>query len=164
MMVNIGCDLSGDCCSCSRDNWFELAHLSTGSVITPACLMHCCTHVLDLLGVQQLWPLRLSSTWPYDDFNYEELLSDLITIARMIHPLFASRLVSVRLTLGIRDCTLSREERRARRTNLVKSTCTSTTSQLSERVGADACLSMQHSKIDPQSWLLNWCRERGYAA
>ena len=37
-------------------------------------------------GVQQLWPLRLSLTRPHDDFNFEELLSDLITIARMIRP------------------------------------------------------------------------------
>ena len=37
-----------------------------------------------------------------------------------------------------------------RRTNPVKSTCTSTTPQLSERAaGADACLSTLHSKIDP---------------
>ena len=31
----------------------------------------------------------------------------------------------------------------------MKSTCTSTTLQLSERAGADACLSTLHSKIDP---------------
>ena len=32
-------------------------------------------------GVQQLWPLRLSLTRPHDDYNFEELLSDLATIA-----------------------------------------------------------------------------------
>ena len=31
----------------------------------------------------------------------------------------------------------------------MKSTCTSTTPQLSERAGAGACLSTLHSKIDP---------------
>ena len=55
----------------------------------------------------------------------------------------------VRLTFRVHCCTLSREERCARRTNPVKSTCTSTTPQLSERAGADACLSTLHSKIDP---------------
>ena len=52
-------------------------------------------------GVQQLWPLKLSLTRPQDDFNFEELLSDLTTIARMIRPHLGSRLVSVRLTFGV---------------------------------------------------------------
>ena len=100
-------------------------------------------------GVQQLWPLRPSLTRPHDDFNFEELLSDLITIARLIRPHLGSRLFSARLTFGVHCSTLPREERCARRTNPVKSTCTSTTPQLSERAGADACLSTLHSKIDP---------------
>ena len=86
---------------------------------------------------------------PYDDFNFEELLSDPITVARVIRPHLGSRLVSVRLTFGVHSCTLSREERCGRRTNPMKSTCTSTTPQLSERAGADACLSTLYSKIDP---------------
>ena len=57
--------------------------------MTPACLMHgftCLrTFVAKQDGVQQLWPLRLNLTRPYDDFNFEELLSGLlITIAWMI--------------------------------------------------------------------------------
>ena len=51
-------------------------------------------------GVQQLWSLRLSPTQPHDDFNFEELLSDLATIALMIRPHLASRLVSARLAYG----------------------------------------------------------------
>ena len=121
--------------------------------MTPACLMHGFTCLRTFLakqdGVQQLWPLRLSLTRPHDGFNFEELLSDLITIARMIRPHLGSRLVSARLTFGVHCCTLPGEERCARRTNPVKSTCTSTTPQLSERAGADACLSTLHSKIDP---------------
>ena len=67
----------------------------------------------------------------------------------MIRPHLGSRLVSVRLTFGVHYCTLPREERCARRTNPVKSTCTSTTPQLAERAGADPCVSTLHSKIDP---------------
>ena len=57
--------------------------------MTPACLMHGFTCLRTFLakqdGVQQLWPLRLSPTRPQDDlFHFEELLCDLITIARMI--------------------------------------------------------------------------------
>ena len=134
------------------------------SVHLPACLMHGFTCLRTFLekqdGVQQLWPLRLSLTRPHDDFDFEELLSDLITIARMIRPHFGSRLVSARLTFGVHCCTLSREERCGRRTNPVKSTCTSTTPQLSERAGTDACSTL-HSK----SWLLmGFCERGGYVA
>ena len=55
--------------------------------MTPACLMHgsCLrTFLAQQDGVQQLWPRRLSLTQPHDDFNLDELLSDLATIARMI--------------------------------------------------------------------------------
>ena len=135
----------------------------------PACLMHGFTCLRTFLskqdGVQQLWPLRPSLTRPHDDFNFEELLSDLTTIVRMIRPHLGSRLVSARLTFGVHCCTLPREERCARRTNPVKSTCTSTTPQLSERAGADACLSTLHSKIDPSELAAKGCCERGgYAA
>ena len=117
-------------------------------------------------GVQQLWPLRLSLTRPHNDFNFKELLSDLITIARMIRPHLGSGLVSARLTFGVHCCTQFREERCGRRTNPVKSTCTSTTPQLSERAGADACLFQRcTARLIPQSWLLKGCCERGgYAA
>ena len=121
--------------------------------MTPACLMHAFTCLRTFWahqdGVQQLLPLKLILTRPHDDFNFEELLSDLTTIARMIRPHLGSILVSARLTFGVHCCTLSREERCGRRTKPVKSTCTSTTPQLSERAGADACLSTLHSKIDP---------------
>ena len=66
-----------------------------------------------------------------DDFNFEETLSDLTTIARMIRPHLGSRLVSARLTFGIHCCTLPCEERCGRRT------CTSITLQLSEGTGAE---------------------------
>ena len=123
--------------------------------MTPACLMHVFTCLRIFLakqdGVQQLWPLRLSPTRPHDDFNFEELLSDLITTARMIRPHLGSRLVSDRPTFGVLSCTLPREERYARRTNPVK-----TTPQLSERANADACLSTLHSKIDPSEPAAKW--------
>ena len=65
-----------------------------------------------------------SLTRPHDDFTFEELLSDLITIARMIRPpSLGSRLVSARLTFGVHCCTLPREERCGRRSNPLKSTC-----------------------------------------
>ena len=57
-------------------------------------------------------------------------------------------------------CLVSREERCGRRTNPVKSTCTSTTPQLSERAGADACISTVHSKIDSSEL----AAKGGYAA
>ena len=53
-----------------------------------------------------------------------------------------------RLTLDTQSCTLPREKRYARRTNPVKSACTSTTHKLSERAGVDTCVSTLHSKID----------------
>ena len=99
------------------DHWFELAHPSTWSVMTPACLMQGSTCLRTFLakqdGVQQL-----------------------------------------------HNCTLSREEQCGRRTNL-KSTCASTTPQLSERAGADACLSTLHSKIDPSELAAKGVCERG---
>ena len=126
-----------------------------------SCLPHARLHVLEnLLGTAgwspaaTIWPLRLSLTRPHDDFNFEELLSDLTTIARTIHPHLGLRLVGARLTFG------------GRRTNPVKkSTCTSTTPQLSEHAGLVACLSTLYTVrwIDPSAKY--GCCERGcYAA
>ena len=130
-----------------------------------SCLPHARLHVLEnLLGKAgwspaAIWPLRLSLTRPHDDSNFEELLCDLIKIqhgARMIRPHLRSR-----LTFGVHCCTLPREERCGRRTNPVKSTCTSTTHQLSERAGADECLSTLYCKIDPSELAAKGCCERG---
>ena len=86
-------------------------------------------------------PLRLSLTRSHDDFSFEELLSDLITIARMIRPHLGSRLVGAKMTLEVHCCIPSPEERCGRRTNPLKSTCTSTTPKLSEHAVADPCVS-----------------------
>ena len=68
----------------------------------------------------------------------------------MLRPHLGSGLVSTLLAYGVRWRTLSSEERCGRMiANPVKSTRTSTTPQLSERTGADACLQSVHSKIDP---------------
>ena len=46
--------------------------------------------------------------------------------------------------------------------NPVKSTCTSTTPQLSERAGADAsAFNRCTARLIPRSWLLERCGERG---
>ena len=74
--------------------------------MTPACLMHD-FHVLEnLLGNAEWSPAAMaaeaySPTRPHDDFNFEELLSDLITIARIFRPHLGSKLVSTRLTFGV---------------------------------------------------------------
>ena len=84
---------------------------------------------------------RPSPTQPQEVFGFEELLSELIARAWMLRPHFGSRLVSALLTFGVHCRTLSGEERCGRTiAKPVKSTCTSTTPQLSERAGADACL------------------------
>lgn len=44
-------------------------------------------------------------------FNFEESLSELIRIVRVIQPHLGQRLVCSRLTYGINCCTLSREKR-----------------------------------------------------
>ena len=44
--------------------------------------------------------------------------------------------------------------------NPVKSPCTSTPSQLSDRAGADTCLFCTTRSL-PRSWLQEWYRERG---
>ena len=64
--------------------------------------------------------------------GFEELLSELIARARKFHLHLGSRLVSAMLTYGVRCHTMSSEERCGRMiANPVKSTCTSTTPQLS---------------------------------
>ena len=71
----------------------------------------------------------------------EELLSELIARARMLRPHLGSKLVSTLLTYGVRCRALSCDERCWRMiATPVESTCTSTTPQLSERAGGDACL------------------------
>ena len=95
-----------------------------------------------LLGAMQPWPARPSPTRLQKVRGFEgQLLSELIARARMFRPHLESKLVSAPLTLGVHCHTLSGEERYGRMiANPVKSTCTSTTPQLSERAGADACL------------------------
>ena len=94
-----------------------------------------------LLGAKQPWLARPSPTRPQEVLGFEELLSELIARARMLRPHLGSRLVSAPLTFGVHCSTLSGEERcGCMNANPVKSTCTSTTPQLSERAGADACL------------------------
>ena len=86
--------------------------------------------------------MRLSLTRPQEVIDFEELLSELITMARMLRPHLGSRLVNALLTYGVRQRTLSCEERCGRMiANPVKLTCcTTTTPLLSERAGGDACL------------------------
>ena len=60
-------------------------------------------HVLEnLLSKAGVVPLRVSPTRLQDNFNFEELLRNLSTIARMTRPHLGSRLVSAtRLTFGL---------------------------------------------------------------
>ena len=93
------------------------------------------------MGAWQPWPVRPSPTRPWEIVGFEELLSELIARARMLRPHLGSRLVSAVLAYGVRCRDLSCEERCGRMiANPVKSPCTSTTPQLSEREGGDACL------------------------
>ena len=55
--------------------------------------------------------MRLSPTRPQEVIDFEELLSELITMARMLSPNLGSRLFSALLTYGVRRRTLSCEER-----------------------------------------------------
>ena len=109
------------------------------SVAAPSCLLHGLTGLRSQYGARQLRPVRLSPTRPQEVSAFEELLSELITMARMLHTHLGSRLVSALLTYGVRRCTLSCEERCGRMIAIpAKSTCTSTTPLLSERAGGDA--------------------------
>ena len=111
------------------------------SVVASSCLLHDLTCTRSQYGARQLWPVRLSPTRPLEVIDFEELLSELITMARMLRPHLESSLVSALLTYGVRRHTLSYEERCGRMiANPVKSTCTSTTPLLSERAGGDAYL------------------------
>ena len=98
-----------------------------------------CTRTL--LGAKQPWPARPTPFRPQEVLGFEDLLSELIARARMLRHNLRSRLVSAPLTFGVHCHTLPGEERCGRMiANPVKSTCTSTNPQLSERSGADACL------------------------
>ena len=102
-----------------------------------------CRSVLSrsLLGARQPWPARPNPTRPQEVLGFKELLSELIARARMLRPHLGSGLVSAPLTFGVHCRTLSGEERCGRMiANPVKSTCRSTTPQLSKRAGADAYL------------------------
>ncbi len=46
--------------------------------------------------------MRLSPTRPQEVIDFEELLSELITMARMLRPHLGSRLVGAMLTYGVR--------------------------------------------------------------
>ena len=81
------------------------------SVAAPSCLLH----VSLQYGARQLYAVRFSPTRPQEVIDFEELLSKLITMARMLRPHLGSRLVSALLTLGVRRRTLSCEERCGRR-------------------------------------------------
>ena len=78
-----------------------------GSQLPPACV----TRSRTLLGARLPWPVRASSTRPWEVIGFEELLSELVARARMLRPHLVSRLVSAMLTYGIRCRTLSCEER-----------------------------------------------------
>ena len=96
----------------------------------------CSSHLRSVMA-----PVRPSPTRPWEVIGFEELLSELIARARMLRLHLGLRLVSELLAYRARCRTLSCEERCGRMiANPVKSTCTSTTHQLSERAGADACL------------------------
>ena len=104
-----------------------------------SCTRHVLENAAGSLG--QPCPVRPSPTRPWEVIGFEELLSEHIARARMLRPHLGSRLVSAMLTYGVRCRAPSCEERCGRMiANPVKSTCTSTTPQLSERAGADACL------------------------
>ena len=130
-----------------------------GSQLPPARVT--CSRTL--LGAWQPWPMRPSPTWPWEVIGFEELLSELIARAPMLRPHLGSRLVSKMPAYGARCRALSCEERCERMiANPVKSTCTSTTPQLSERAGADAsAYNRCTARLIPRSWLLERCGERG---
>ena len=86
-----------------------------GSVMAPSCLLHGLTCMRSQYGARQLWPVRFSPTRPQEVIDFEELLSELIAMARKLRPHLGSRLVSALLTYGVRRRTLSCEERCGRR-------------------------------------------------
>ena len=74
---------------------------------------------------------------PWEVIGFEELLSELIAMARMLRPHLGSRLVSAVLTNGVSCRTLSCKVRCG---HMIANPVKSTTPQLSERAGGDACL------------------------
>ena len=77
----------------------------------------------------------------------------------MLRPHLGSKLFRAMLIYGVRCRTLSCEERYGRMiASPVKSTCTSTTPQLSERAGA--AYNRRTTRLIPRSWLLEGCCER----
>ena len=69
------------------------------SVAAPSCLLHGLTCTRSQYDAKQLWPVRLSPTRPQEVIDFEELLSELITMARMLRPHLGSRWISALLTL-----------------------------------------------------------------
>ena len=60
------------------------SHLS--SVAAPSYLLHGLTCTRSQYGARQVWSVRLSPTRPLEVIDFEELLSELITMARMLRP------------------------------------------------------------------------------
>ena len=90
-----------------------LSHLRP--VAAPSYLLHGLMCTRSQYGAEQLWPMRLGPTRPQEVIDFGELLGELITMARMLRPHLGSRLVSALLTYGMRQRTLSCEERCGRR-------------------------------------------------
>ena len=61
-------------------------HSHLRSIAAPSCLLHGFTCTRSQHGARQLWPVRLSPTRPQEVIDFEELLSELITMARMLRP------------------------------------------------------------------------------
>ena len=72
------------------------------SVAAPSCLLHgfTCTRLQYMVPDSYVWHVRLSPTRPQEVIDFEELLSELIMMARMLRPHLGSRLVSALLTYG----------------------------------------------------------------
>ena len=68
------------------------------SVAAPSCLLHGLMCAISQYGARQLWPVRRNPTRPQEVIDFEELLSELITMARMLRPHLGSRLVGALLT------------------------------------------------------------------
>ena len=86
-------------------------------VAAPSCLLHGLTCTRSEYGARQLWPVRLSPTRPQEFIDFEDLLSELITMARMLRPHLGSRLDTGQCSADLWGMggTLSCEERCGRR-------------------------------------------------
>ena len=62
-------------------------HSHLRSVAAPSFPLHGLTCTRSQCGARRLWPVRLSPTWPQEVIDFKELLSDLITMTRMLRPL-----------------------------------------------------------------------------